>query len=915
MAIPTRTTRFRFWLWMITLIGVIVPRRLRADWRQEWEAELRYRERMLAEWDRLDWRNKLELLRRSASAFWDALCLQPERWEDEMIQDLRYGVRMLLKSKMFTLVAALSLALGIGANTAIFSLINAMMLRTLPVKDARELAIFSTIGEKGPGYVFSYPLYEMFRDHNQSFNGVVAGSSVSRARLIVNESGAVESAQQQRVSGNFFSMLGVSAVVGRMFTEADDNPASGQPAAVISYEFWKRRFGLDPGVVGRKITINDTPLVIVGVTPPGFSGFEVGARPDLWWPLRVLNDPGLSRKTSLWLRVMGRLRPGVSLAHAQAEMDVIFQQNAAQSGPGAGPMPAGKSPTPPGKKGKGDFYGNGVRLEPGGAGYTMRNKFSQPLLVLMTTVALVLLVACVNIANLLLARAASRRKEIAVRLAVGAGRLRLIRQLLTESLLLAIIGGAAGWFFARLFTRALIGYLPEQTRVALDIAPDTRVLGFTLAISVLTGLLFGLAPAWQATRVNLTASLKDQTGASASRSRLALNKLLVVTQVALSLFLLIGAGLFVRSLRNLRNLDTGFDHENIVQFSIDAGGGYDLAQRANLYKQMLSRLEALPGARSATLSDYGLLSPYGTLSGVTLPGDTKQVYEHPICRALSVGPRFFETMKMPILVGREFGPQDESPATQDNQSNSNAQRGHIIINQKMARYFFGDENPVGKRLILGRQELEIIGVAKGAKYASLREPAPHTFYLYYFEQPEKNMTLHLRTVGSPIDYAGTIQRIVREIDPQLQVVELRTMTDVVNESLMNERFVAQTASAFSVFALLLACVGLYGVMSYAVSRRTNEIGIRMALGALPGNVVRIVMREALLLVVLGVGIGLAAAKATTRLVSGLLFDLTPTDPLTIALATILMIVVAALASYLPARRASHIDPLEALRYE
>jgi predicted permease len=330
---------------------------------------------------------------------------------------------------------------------------------------------------------------------------------------------------------------------------------------------------------------------------------------------------------------------------------------------------------------------------------------------------------------------------------------------------------------------------------------------------------------------------------------------------------------------------------------------------------MLSRLEALPGARSATLSDSGLLSPYGTISGLTLPGDSKMAHEHPLCWALSVGPRFFETMKTPILGGREFGPQDESPATQDNQSTSNAQRGHVIINQKMARYFFGDENPVGKRLIGEGGELEIIGVAKGAKYATLREPGPHTFYLYYFERPQKNMTLYLRTVGAPIDYAGTIQRLVREIDPQLQVVELRTMTDVVNESLMNERFVAQTASAFSLFALLLACVGLYGVMSYAVSRRTNEIGIRMALGALPGNVVRIVMREALLLVVLGVGIGLAAAKATTRLVSTLLFDLTPTDPLTIALATILMIVVAALASYLPARRASRIDPLEALRYE
>src|SRR5262247_4099369 len=593
---------FRFWLWLIRVIGLIVPRRLRADWRQEWEAELRYRERLLAEWDRLDRRSKLELLRRSSSAFWDALCLQPERWEDEMFQDLRYGFRMMLNNKMFTLVAALSLALGIGANTAIFSLINAMMLRMLPVKDAQELAIFTTIGgERGTGYIFSYPLYEMFRDRNQSFNGVIAGAPVLRARLIVTESGAVETAQQQRVSGNFFSTLGVGAVVGRTFTEADDNPASAQPAAVISYEFWKRRFGLDPGVIGRKVTINDTPLVIVGVTPSGFSGFEVGARPDLWWPIRVMNDPGLSRRTSVWLRVMGRLRPGASVTQAQAELDVIFKQHFGES-----------IAAPAGRRGPASFYGNGVRLETGGGGYTLRNKFRQPLLILMTTVALVLLIACVNVANLLLSRAATRRKEIAVRLAVGAGRFRLIRQLLTESLLLAMIGGVAGLFFARFCARALLAYLPEQTRGALDVAPDARVLGFTLAISVMTGLLFGLAPAWQATRVNLTASLKDQTGASAGRSRLALNKLLVITQVALSVFLLIVAGLFVRSLRNLKGLDTGFDYENIVQFSIDPGGGYNLAQGANLHKQMLSRLEALPGARSATLSNSGLLSPYGT---------------------------------------------------------------------------------------------------------------------------------------------------------------------------------------------------------------------------------------------------------------------------------------------------------------
>ncbi|HEY6403169.1 MAG TPA: FtsX-like permease family protein, partial [Blastocatellia bacterium] len=542
--------------------------------------------------------------------------------------------------------------------------------------------------------------------------------------------------------------------------------------------------------------------------------------------------------------------------------------------------------------------------ETGSGGYTLRNQFRQPLLVLMTTVALVLLIACVNIANLLMARAAARRKEISARLAVGASRLRLIRQLLTESLLLAMIGGGAGLFFARLCASALLAYLPEQTRAALDVAPDARVLGFTLGISVLTALLFGLAPAWQSTRIDLAASLKDQSGASASRSRLAFNKLLVVTQVALSLFLLIGAGLFVRSLQNLRSLDVGFDYENIVQFSIDMGAGYNLAQRVNFNRQLLSRLESLPGARSATLSYAGLLGQAGITMWVTLPGDAKRAEENPPFQFLRVGPRFFETMKMPILAGREFGPQDERPSPPSDQSSSKPRPLHAVISQKMARYYFGDENPVGKRLISsGPGEIEIIGVAKGAKYESLREQAAHTLYLYYFERPaEIDMMVHLRTGGDPIDYVGTIQRLVREIDPQLQVMDLRTMTNVVDESLMHERFIAQTASAFSLFALLLACVGLYGVMSYAVTRRTNEIGIRMALDATARDVTRLVMREVALLVVLGVGIGVTAAVAITRFVSAMLFGLEPTDPLTLTLATLLMIGVAALAGYLPARR-------------
>src|SRR5215813_2224045 len=919
----------RPWLWLVRLVGVIVPRRLRADWRQEWEADLQYREALLAEWDKLDRRGKLDLLWHSMGAFADALWLQPKRLEDEMFQDLRYGARMLLKNRMFTLVAALSLALGVGANTATFSLINALMLRPLPVKAPQELALFSIIEQQGPGYAQTYPFYEMVRDHSQSFSGVIAGSSVGDGRLMVKEpgGGAVEPVQQQRVSGNFFSVLGAGGVVGRAITEADDNPASAQPGAVISYEFWRRRFGLDPDVMGRQVTVNDTALTIVGVAPPGFFGFEVGKKPDIWWPIKAANDETtrqmLSQKDFWWLLTFGRLRPGVSMAQAQAEVDLIFRRQQEEI---AGAIGANWTPTE-----RRRHFEHRITLRSGSAGVTwLLRQFRRPLLILMITVALVLLIACVNIANLLLARAATRRKEIAVRLAVGAGRFRLIRQLLTESVLLATLGGVAGLLFAHWCSRALLAYLPRENRAALDLPLDARVLGFTLAVSILTGLLFGLAPAWQATKLDLTASLKDQTGAGASRSRLMLNKLLVVAQVALSLFLLVGAGLFARSLRNLQTLDAGINYENIIKFRIDAGSGYNPARLMGLHKQALMRLEALPGARSATMSIATPLTGAYLLSRITIPGYNSGPDENMACNILVVGPSFFETMKMPLLAGRDFGPRDElmTPSGQADAASPNTPDAaadalpsapiSAVINQAMARYFFGNENPIGKRFNWegNTRPIEIIGVVRDAKYTNLREKPPRTFYLYYFQVPIPfNLTIQLRTVGDPAPYAATIRRLVREIDPQLQVVGFQTMSEAVNETLVQERFIAQVAGAFSLFALLLVCVGLYGVMSYAVTRRTNEIGVRMALGAQRRDVVWLVMREVSLLVAVGAGAGLAAAMATTRLVSTLLYDLEPNDPTTIALATLLMIGVAALAGYLPARRAARVDPMIALRHE
>jgi predicted permease len=609
----------------------------------------------------------------------------------------------------------------------------------------------------------------------------------------------------------------------------------------------------------------------------------------------------------------------VNPAQAQAEVETIFRRQVDEEG--------ARTTWSTSEQRRNHFERHAI-LEVGATGYTgLRRQFRQPLLILMATVGLVLLIACVNVANLMLARAAARRKEIAVRLALGASRSRLVRQLLTESIFLSVIGGIASLIIARLCVQVLTTYLPQQSRSALDLTVDARVLLFTLTVSILTGLLFGLTPAWQTTRQSLTAGLKDRTGASAGPSRLTVNKLLVVAQVSLSLFLLIGAGLFVRTLRNWRNLDVGMNYENIVQFSLDTGDRYSPQQRSDLSKAVLERLEALPGAHSATLLYFSLLSGSGISFNVSVPGFSAPPDLNTECDSTAVGPRFFETMKMPILSGRDFGPQDERPippapppGVAKPGSASQAPPPpplYAVINQSMARFFYGNQDPIGKRFLSeGRKQFEVIGVTQDSKYFDIREQPPRIYYTYYFQQPRRqSTTFQLRTDTQARDYQGAIQRLVRELDPQVQVIGMQTMADVVDESLVQERFIAQTASAFSLVALMLACIGLYGVMSNAVTRRANEIGIRMALGAKSRDVVKLVMREVLLLVGFGAVIGLVAAFATMRLLANLLFGVQPSDPLTIVFATSLLIIVAATAGYLPARRASHVDPLIALRAE
>jgi predicted permease len=554
----------------------------------------------------------------------------------------------------------------------------------------------------------------------------------------------------------------------------------------------------------------------------------------------------------------------------------------------------------------------------------------------MVITSLVLLIACANVANLLLARAVVRRKEIAMRLALGAGRIRLVRQLLVESTLLAALSGGLGLAFARWGANMLLAYLPEQGSQTLDLTPDRQVLLFTLAVSLLTATLFGLAPALRATGLDLTSSLKNTIGQKANRSPLALHKALVVGQVALSLFLLIGAGLFVRSLQNLRHLDAGFKHENLTLFGLDTGSSYTPTARINLQKQMLDRLEALTGAQSASLSHLGLLSGARTTNDITVDGYSPQPGEDMKCHQLWVGPKFFATMGIPLLQGRDFSPQELQPLmalSRDQGANGQPAQSQLIapsgarlaaiINQTMARYFFGEQNPLGRLFHfrsgpLQGASIEIIGIAKDAKYEDLRDQTPRTFYLSYFQWPRENsdpseQRMLLRGFGDPFATATSIQRIARELDSRVQVLNLKMMNEVVDESLTQERFLAQVGSFFSFCALLLACIGLYGVISYSTARRTPEFGIRMALGATATHVIRQVMWETALMVFAGAAIGLVAAIAATRLIASSLFGLTATDPTTIVLAVLPLIAVAAVAGYLPARRAAKVDPLTALR--
>ena len=815
-------------------------------------------------------------------------------------QDLRFGARMMWKQKGLTAIVVLSLALGIGANTAIFSLIDAVLLKMLPVERPEQLYFIQNVGPRRPdGGAPPYPCFERFRDHNQSFTGTAAFTGFIQGLKI---DGQPEEVSGQRVSGNYFSLLGINAVLGRTFSPADDAvPGQGGPdglVAVISYNYWTRRFGSNPAVVGKVVQLDSDPVTIIGVTPPGFYGLVPGREFDISLPMMSAGAGQLAAREGWWFKAVGRVKTGVPLEQARAELDTIFQSY--------------MDGTSMNTEARREVF-NRIELRSASRGLNeLRRQFSKPLQALMVIAALVLLIACANVANLLLARATGRRKEFAVRLALGASRFRLLRQMLAESFLLVGLGGLLGLLFARWGSAFLVGFFATgRGRLFINLPLDYRVLSFTAGVALLMGLLFGLAPALQAARFEPNSTLKDNSGAS-TRARSRFGKSLVVAQVALSLLLLIGAGLFVRTLHNLKTVDAGFRPEGVLTMKINPpDGAYQGERLTGLWKDLLARVERLPGVRAASLTTLSPLDGADRGVWVEVSGFAPRSDRDKDIRLNQVSPGYFRTFGIPILQGRGFTDTDNEIAPKV-----------ALLNEAAAHFYFGDRSPLGTQARFGQREgvsptYEIVGVVKDSRYQNLREPDTRLIYLPLSQARDRlrRLTLAVRAEGKSTELTGAISNEVRAIGSDILLTNVTTLDEQVDQSLVQERLVAMLSLFFGLLALLLASIGLYGVMSYDVARRTNEIGIRMALGASANRVVRSVMRETMVWVALGAGLGLGAAFATTRWLESLLFGLKPRDPLTIGLAALVLLAVAAVAGYLPARRASRVDPLVALRNE
>jgi predicted permease len=856
------------------------------------------------------------------------------RWNsiETLGQDMRYGLRMLRKSPAFTIVAVITLALGIGANAAIFNVLDAVLLRALPVATPQQLVVLTDPDSHGRDWgqeggdrsLLGFSEFEYLRDHNDVFSGVFAtDSETPKLEVSIRDSTSVqaeepEAARIQLVSGDYFSVLGARAVLGRTFTREVDRARGASPVAVISYTFWKERFNLDPAILGKTIRIHQTTFEITGVAPSGFFGTTIGEAPDIWVPLMMQDAvyPGrdlLAPVQALgnnyaWLQVMARLKPGMTLAKSKAAINVAFKAYLVDT--------LGSSGTEQERHG---YLDQRINLQSGSRGAsTLHEPFADPLKVLMGIVAFVLLIACANVANLLLARGAARQKEFAVRQAVGAGRARLIRQLLLESLLLALMGAALGAVLAAwvdpLLLRAVMSGSLAQEAIQLSLGVDARTLGFTALVAVLTTALFGVIPALRATNVDVSPVLKSAAGArtgGTSHQFMSTGKSLVVAQVALSMILLVAAGLFVHSLARLSEVSLGYNCDRLLLFRLDtAPAGYKGPAIIRLEQDLLARFSSIPGVRAATLSSNGLFQGFESGDPIAVEGYTPKSNEEIHSLFDHVGPGYFSTVGIPLLRGREIGPQDSVIGPRA-----------AVINLAFAHKYSPNTDPLGKHVrdtFPGNPgEVEIVGVVADAKFHSLREQTQPRIFAPILNPLWEHtaVSYEIRTAGDAESISRSLRKAVQETNPALPQIEIATMSGLVDRSLGTDRLIAMLSSCFGALALLLASVGLYGVMSYAVARRTNEIGIRMALGARRSNVLRLILGNGSRLVLLGVAIGIVGALVLTQFLVSLLYGVKPTDPLTFLVVSLVLIAVALLASYIPARRATKVDPMVALRYE
>jgi predicted permease len=843
-------------------------------------------------------------------------------------QDFRFAARMLGKNPGFTLVAVLTLALGIGANTAIFSVVNSVLMRSLPVKEPQQLVFLTNPDNQGMEQGFgdgnrdflTYTEFQELSKNNDVLSGLAASASEGGPKLSVgieNQGQISEGAPVQigLVSGSYFSVLAIDPVVGRLFGTEVDAVRDASPVAVVSYHFWQDQLDGNRAALGRKIRIRGTWFDVIGVTPSTFSGETVGLSTDVWVPLSMQSEiyPGRDylsleakpfHKTE-WLQAIGRLKPGVGIDRANANLNAVFQQMLQLQ---TDQMSAEERRT---------FLNQHLAVVKGSRGAsTLRGDFTKPLQILMAIVGLILLIACANVANILLVRSVARQRELAVRVTMGAGTWRLIRQLLTESILLAILGAALGLLLARWADAALVRLVSGGSDlIPLDVHLDFRVLMFTLSVAVLTGILFGLVPGLRAARLDINPILKGTsrglTGGGSQAGRVPVAKILVVAQVALSLVLLVIAGQFLRSFRNLASVQIGYDSDHLLCFNVSPlSYGYKRPEINQLFQTIMDRVNALPGVRGTTLMGNGLFGGGDSNSDISVVGGKPATAGPQDSHWDTVGPNYFSTAGIPILYGREIGPQDSG----------NGQRVGLV-NQTAARHFFGDANPIGKRIAVkttqGPQDFVVIGVVADSKHGSVREKPQRRFYIPFFNPIEEANYANflVRTSADPALAASTIRAAVKQMAGNLPPIDIQTMNQRISQSLTSDRTITELSGVFGPLAMILVCIGLYGVMSYAVTGRTGEIGIRMALGAQRKSVLWLILRESLLLIVIGVGVGVPAIFGASQWIASLLFGVKPADVAAVSLATAILFAAGTLACYFPARRAMRVEPTVALRYE